>query len=77
MLTEKEEHPTDTLLIHLVKLQLIVEKVGHGSWQEEHDHVIGSSRTPPIFYLKALQAQLQDVKATIPSRIQANGKNIY
>ena len=77
VLAEKEEHPTDMLLIQLVKLQLIVEKVGHGPWHEEHDHVIGSSRAPPIFYLKALQGQLQEVKATVPPGIQADGMNTY
>ena len=77
VLAEKEEYPTDTLLIQFVKLQLIVEKVSHGPWHEEHDHDIGSSKTPPIFYLKALQAQLQELKATVPPRIQANGMNTY
>ena len=76
VLGEKDEHPTDPLLIHLVKLQLLVEKAGQAPWHEERDDPNGSVRVPPIFYLKALQAQLQDFKTRIPPVIQGNGRSI-
>ena len=72
-LGEKEDQPTDKLLIHLVKLQLIVEKAGHAPWHEQRDDPHGSARVPPVFYAKALQARLQDFKANIPVDIQKNG----
>ena len=77
VLAEKDDQANDTLLIYSVKLQLIVENMGQGSWHEQHDSVTGSSRVPPIFYLKALQTQLQDLKAKIPAKIQRNGMRIY
>lgn len=77
MLAEKEEHPSDILLVYLVKLQLIFERAGRGQWYEEQDDAISSSRAPPIFYLKSLQAQLQDFKANIPPKIQRNGMKAY
>lgn len=73
VLAEKEEYSTDILLVYLAKLQLIFEKAGRGQWYEEQNDAIDSTRAPPIFYLKALQAQLQDFKAYIPPKIQRNG----
>ena len=75
VLAETNELPSDAILIQMVKLQLIVEKVRRGPWHEEHDDSTGFSRAPPIFYLKALQAQLQDFKARIPQQIERNGTN--
>ena len=77
VLGEADEHPTDLLLVHLVKLQLIVEKAGQAPWHEERDDPNGSVRVPPIFYLKALQAQLQDFKTRIPPSLQRNGTYSY
>ena len=76
VLSEKDEHPTDPLLIHLVKLQLVVEKAGQAPWHEERDDPNGSVRVPPIFYVKALQTQLQDFKTIIPPSIQGNSTYI-
>lgn len=76
VLAEKKEQSTDTLLIYLVKLQLIVEKIAQAPWHEGCEDAIDSVRAPPTFYLKALQAQLQDCKANIPPEIQGNRKNI-
>ena len=77
VLGEKDEHPTDPLLIHLVKLQLVVEKAGQAPWHEERHDPSGSVRAPPIFYLKALQAQLQDFRTRIPPSIQGNSTYIH
>ena len=77
VLGQKDEHPTDPLLIHLVKLQLVVEKAGQAPWHEERDDPNGSVRVPPIFYLKALQAQLQEFRTRIPPSIQGNRTYIH
>ena len=77
VLGEKDEHPTDPLLVQMVKVQLVVEKAGQAPWHEERDDPNGSVRPPPIFYLKALQAQLQDFKTRIPPSIQGNGTYIH
>lgn len=74
VLAEKKEYPTDILLIHLVKSQIIAEKAGQAPWHEEQSEVSGSTKAPSTFYLKALQAQLQDFKVNIAPEIQTNGK---
>ena len=76
VLAENKEQPTDTLLIHLVKLQLIIERIGQAPWHEECGNTTGSVRAPPTFYLKALQAQLKDCKANIPPDVQGNRKKL-
>ena len=76
VLAEKKEQSTDTLLIYLVKLQLMVEKIGQAPWHEGCEDATSSVRAPPTFYLKALQAQLQDYKANIPPEIQGNRKKL-
>lgn len=76
VLAEEKEQPTDTLLIHLVKSQIIIEKIGQAPWHEECGSITGSVRAPPTFYLKALQAQLQDCKANVPPDIQGNRKKL-
>lgn len=76
VLAANKEQSTDTLLIHLVKLQLIVEKIGQAPWHEGCEDATGSVRAPPTFYLKALQAQLQDYRANIPPDIQGNRKKL-
>lgn len=54
MLAESKEHPSDVLLAHLVKLQLVVEQLGQAPWHDGHGDIIGFGRAPPAFYLKAL-----------------------
>ena len=77
VLAEKKEYPSDTLLIQMVKLQLIMEKVGQCPWHEAHEEFTDFARAPAIFYLKALQVQLQDFKTEIPPEIQKNGMIVY
>ena len=74
MLEEKKELPTDTLLIHMVKLQLIVEKVGQAPWHDGHDAATRCAKTPAVFYLIAMQAQIEEFKVNITHDIQRNGK---
>lgn len=74
VLAETGEHPSDILLIQLVKLQLISEKVGQAPWNDGYGDATGSTAAAPTFYLKALQAQLQDLKVKIPHEIQRNSK---
>ena len=77
VLEEKKECPTDTLLIHMVKSQLIVEKVGQAPWHDGHDSATRSAKTPAVFYLNAMQAQIEELKVNIPPDIQRNGKEQF
>ena len=76
VLAENKALPSDAILIHLVKLQLIVENVGQAPRHEGYDDTTASTRAPPEFYLMALRAQSQDLKIRIPLEIQGNGGKI-
>jgi hypothetical protein len=73
-LAEKQECPTDEVLVQQVRLQLIVEKVTQARWHDGEIENAGPVRAPPAFYLKALQSQLQEVKRKLPPESQQNGK---
>ena len=75
VLAEEKEQPSDALLTDLVRLQLIVERVGRAPWHEGQSDATGSTRAPSSFYLKALQAQLQDFRTKLCPEIQDNGIN--
>ena len=69
-LDKNQEWPGDELLVHMVKMQLVIEKATlhhwYGTVMEPTDH----ARTPPTFYVQALRAQLKEVWATFPPRSQ-------
>lgn len=67
ILQERQECPNDEMLVQQVRLQLISEKVAHGTWD-------GSTKIPLSFYVKALQSQVQEVIGKLPARLQCNGK---
>ena len=73
-LAEKQECPTDEVLVQQVRLQLIVEKVTQAPRYDGEIENTELIRAPPALYLKALQSQLQEVKRKLPSELQQNGK---
>jgi len=73
-LVEKQECPTDEVLVQQVRLQLIVEKVAQIPWHDGEIENAEPIRAPPTLYLKALQSQLQEVKHKLPPKLQRNGK---
>src|SRR5271170_1606627 len=74
MLAEKQECPTDEILVQQVRLQLIVEKVVQAPWHDGEIENAERVRAPPAFYLKALQSQLQEVRRKLPPESLRNGK---
>ena len=68
ILDERQECLNDETLVQQVRLQLVVEKVTLGTWDEER------ISAPLSFYLQALHAQLQEVKVKLPPQLQYNGK---
>ena len=73
-LEEKQECPTDEVLVQQVRLQLIVEKVAQAPWYDGESENTGPIRAPPSFYLKAFQSQLQEVKRNFSPESYQNGK---
>lgn len=76
VLADEKEYPTDILLVQFVRLQLIVEKVGQAPWHDGLGDNCYSARAPSQFYMKAVQAQLQDFKKSIPPELVQNGRSI-
>jgi hypothetical protein len=73
-LYENGDCATDLFLVHLVRLQLLIEK----ALSLTSDDDLGMSRSPgqlpTEFYMKNLQAQLEAIKKDIPSELQQNGR---
>lgn len=73
-LTDAKECESDLILVALVKLQLIVERMRQSPL---HEREIGRdvvSKPPAPFYVKALQADLDDVKRLVPSELQNSSR---
>ena len=64
-LSRQRECEGDDLLIALVKIQLIVEQLTRAIWQS-------LDSTPPAFFMAALQSQLTDLKAKLPTHLLNN-----
>lgn len=74
ILAEKQECPTDIVLVQQVRLQLISEKVAQGPWQYGAAENTNSHEPPPAFYLQALQSQVIEAVQKAPPELQHNGK---
>ncbi|KAH8652962.1 hypothetical protein BGZ61DRAFT_435428, partial [Ilyonectria robusta] len=69
-LADIKECESDLILAALVKLQLMVERIRQSPL---HEREIGRDvvpKPPAPFYVKALQADLDDVKCLVPSELQ-------
>jgi hypothetical protein len=75
MIETEKEFESDALLVQLVKLRLISERVNDLPWSSAVAEAHTTMRAPAMFYLKALQAQLQDFKSGIPSDLSNNSKS--
>lgn len=73
-LEEQPEWPGDEVLVHLVRMQLVIEKATLLDWYETCLDLEQPSRTPPTFYVQSLLAQLQRVWAGLPPRLHGNGQ---
>ncbi|KAJ9401498.1 hypothetical protein DTO282F9_1695 [Paecilomyces variotii] len=72
ILAEKQECPTDIVLVQQVRLQLISEKVAQGPWQYGAAENTNSHEPPPAFYLQALQSQVMEAVQKAPPELQHN-----
>jgi hypothetical protein len=73
ILDETKECPNDEILVQQVRLQLIVERINLGTWDEGAEPP-EQNREPSPLYLQALHSQLQEVKNKLPPESQNNGK---
>ena len=71
LLEEKQEYPTDHLLVCLVRVQLICDKGNALTW----NGVLGDAemKGPTELYIKTLQTQLENLERTLPEELKSNG----
>ena len=74
VLEKTPESLTDEVLVQQIRLQLSTEKMALKTWYEETIEAAEHARTPMLFHVQRLQAQLQEVKSALSPRLQHNGK---
>ena len=72
MMAERKEAPGDLLLAQFVRLQLIDNEAAQIPGLPRVCETASPMKAPWPFYMKALQAQLREVKNTIPPELQGN-----
>jgi hypothetical protein len=75
VLETQKEFPSDVLLVQLVKLRLISEKMIDAPWSGAMIQADHSTTPPAMFYLKSLEAQIQDFKSNIPTEVAGNSRS--
>ena len=75
VLDKAHDHKNDTCATSLVRLQLIVERIGQGPWNNEFGTPEGfGSGPPPMLYVKSLQGQLKSFRSAVPPEVKLKGK---
>jgi len=71
LLEEEKAQPTDDLLVHIVRVQLICNKGSTLTWND----VLGDVEVgiPTGLYVKTLKSQLDNLENSIPQVLKANG----
>jgi hypothetical protein len=59
------DFPTDSILIHLVRIQMLCNKVAVIPWKH--------TPIPRSFYVKTFQPELETLKRSIPQDLKLNG----
>lgn len=67
-LMQSKESPYDETFVYQVRLQRIVGEV---------ESVRETTKAPPDFYLKFLQQKVDEVKASMPPRLQQDRKSCF
>jgi hypothetical protein len=71
-LEEKNDYPTDLLLVYIVRAQLICNDVAVVPWNDAFG--ISGTGVPWDFYVKTFTSQLETLKRAIPPELESNGK---
>jgi len=71
VLSEESETELDVLLVTQAKCQVITNQIT--SCPAERAAEGGDSNAPPVYFVKAMQLQLQDIRKSLPTDIQSNG----
>jgi hypothetical protein len=68
ILEETKKQPTDLLLVHLIRLQLICDQIAAVNCNPGQRGI----KAPHDFYIKTFQAQMEEFKHSIPPELQFN-----
>ena len=74
-LRDHPECPEDSILVQLVRMQLVVEKMTLSNWYDDTLEPVEQSRIPPSYLTHALYSQLENVMTNTPAHLQTNSKH--
>ena len=74
-LEDAKEYSTDTRLVYLVRVQLIVERAVQAPWHDSGFDSDETVRAPVQFHVITLQERLRDLKNGIPADLTWDGKS--
>ncbi|EDN93815.1 hypothetical protein SS1G_09682 [Sclerotinia sclerotiorum 1980 UF-70] len=72
ILSKNPEFARDTLMVQIVRLQLIQERVKDAPWLDTAGDGNAAFKAPALFYLKALKSQMETFKQQIPDEVCEN-----
>ncbi|CAD6447419.1 d016ff59-97a4-4e2b-9e05-a91e23b87a92 [Sclerotinia trifoliorum] len=72
ILSKDLEFSHDTLMVQIVRLQLIQERVKDAPWLDTAGDGNAAFKAPALFYLKALKSQMETFKQQIPDEVRGN-----
>jgi hypothetical protein len=72
------EYETDSLLVHLVRIQHITERISHLNARDDgSDEVAVMPRTHLSAYISSFQAEIDKLHSTLPKSLRTNSKLCY
>lgn len=77
VLEERPESASDSILVGLVKLQLIVDRIVQAPWQTAELSGAGMSRGPPALYMDSLVMQLKRIRTELPPKLRDDGNSCF
>jgi hypothetical protein len=73
-LAQKREIPSDSLLVALVKVRMLIQKAGYTPWKDDGREA-AASEAPSPFLVRVLVAELNEIREQVPGDTQTNGEH--
>lgn len=71
------EYPTDQMLVHLVRIQLVKNKISKINWIEISSPGSIGTQLRQEFYMKTFVAQIKELELALPEDLKSNCKQAY
>jgi hypothetical protein len=72
LLQQTKEHPTDELLVYLIRVQLICNGIVADGWSDVYHITNTSQKLPRLHYMHLHKMQLDEVKRSMPDHLKIN-----